>query len=88
MLLKTEGACNAARLNVMEEAFVVLRDAAVLQTAARMATPAVQRAFTSCQRTFLLPWSVYTLTSARQLCLFTKAAFENLQLKADFYQAI
>lgn len=33
-------------------------------------------------------WFVCLLTAAKGHCLLMKAAFENLQLKTDFYQAI
>lgn len=56
--------------------------------AARVAMSAVQRVFASHQRTFLLPCSVHTLSSAREHGLLMKAAFGNLQLKVACYQPI
>lgn len=51
-----------------------------------METFAVQ--ITVCQHTFILLWFACLLTAAKEHCLLMKAAFENLQLKIDFYQAI
>jgi len=64
------------------------QQAAPCKTTAQMEMFAVQRTFTVCQRTFILLLFVCLLTTAKEHCLLMKAAFENLQLKIDFYQAI
>lgn len=66
MLLKTEGVCNTARVTVMEETFAAtIQQAALLHIAAQMETFAEQRAFTSCQRTFILLCFVCMLTAEK-----------------------
>lgn len=65
-----------------------IQQAALCKTTAEMEMFAVQRTFSVCQHTFILLWFACSLTAAKEHCLLMKAAFENLQLKIDFYQAI